>query len=182
MLTSPIYNLCVKSHLLCLTIYTVTHSYCTTVSWFVLMADNQIISIVGNLKHHLLFLIHQCLNYTPYWALYPCTMIHQRQYIDASTNCIIATLLQAIKWCHLSLFGLPHLCFLFALTAICFYILSTHWTMLNPGNNSIERLPQELFAKVNTLVDDVNALKVKDATPRSAATMAAVREMVVTIV
>ena len=36
--------------------------------------------------------IDHCLDSTLYRAIYHCIVIHQRQYIDASTHCIIATL------------------------------------------------------------------------------------------
>ena len=37
--------------------------------------------------------IHYCLDSSLYHAIYCCIVIHQRQYIDTSTHCIIATLI-----------------------------------------------------------------------------------------
>ena len=36
--------------------------------------------------------IHYCLDSSLYRAIYRCIVIHQRQYIDTSTHCIVATL------------------------------------------------------------------------------------------
>ena len=51
-----------------------------------------------NLAHLFLFKniktnIDHCLDSTLYRAIYRCIMIHQRQYIDTSTHCIVASLL-----------------------------------------------------------------------------------------
>ena len=41
---------------------------------------------------HLFLFIDHCLDSTLYRAIYHCIVIHQRQYIDMSTHCIVASL------------------------------------------------------------------------------------------
>ena len=73
-------------------------SNCIDVSWLVLVVDDCIVVNLNDSQRNNTSFIslksntEQCYNSTSYQTIYHCIVIHQRQYIDTSTHCIVATL------------------------------------------------------------------------------------------
>ena len=54
--------------------------------------------------------IHYCLDSSLYRAMYRCIVIHQRQYINMSTHCIVATLVYILIPSYIQYIVCLHLC------------------------------------------------------------------------